>query len=139
MTMAIVRRWATVLALCSLAATVAGGGDGRVSQTDVAGAGQSPSVGIAAAGHPTRDGVTTSPGHDVQLFAQSPGAVETEIGRGTANAMGEVHLAVDLPDGQESLRARCATATGVAPQSTGVTTVWVDTEAPTCAVTTPTP
>src|SRR5262249_39042725 len=83
--------------------------------------------------------VTTSAGHDVQLFVQSPGALEAEVGRGTAGATGEVHLAVDLPDGQESLRARCATSTDVAPQSTGVTTVWVDTVAPTCAVTSPTP
>jgi len=83
--------------------------------------------------------IKTNPSHEAKLFVAGPGAIETQIGSGVANAMGELRLAVDLPDGQDNLRATCAGPGGVGTRSSAVTSVWVDTVAPTCTITSPVP
>ncbi|HVV87412.1 MAG TPA: hypothetical protein VHE35_30430, partial [Kofleriaceae bacterium] len=83
--------------------------------------------------------VTTTPGHDVKLYVTGGGMAETEAGAGTANAMGEVTLSVTLPEGVANIRAACSGTGGVGDASSAVTSVYVDTVAPTCAVASPMP
>lgn len=81
--------------------------------------------------------VTARPGELVRLLVSGPGMPETEVAGGTAGDDGTVALAVSLPDGQVALRAECGAAG--APRSSGVTSVFVDTTAPTCAIDAPVP
>ncbi len=83
--------------------------------------------------------VTTSPGHEVKLFLSGPGAVETQVGTGIANDTGELRLAMSLPEGQDNLRVACAGPGGVGSRSSGVTSVFVDTVAPVCTISSPVP
>lgn len=82
--------------------------------------------------------IRTAAGHQVKLYLSGPGVVETEIGAGTADEDGELRLAVSLPEGQDNLRVECA-GPGAGPRSSGVVSVYVDTVAPSCAITAPLP
>ncbi len=83
--------------------------------------------------------VTTTPGHAVKLFVTGGGALEAEVGAGTADAEGKVTLAVSLPEGVANLRAECTGTNGLGAASSAVTSVYVDTVAPSCAVAAPLP
>jgi hypothetical protein len=50
-----------------------------------------------------------------------------------------VTLATSAPEGQVNLRAECGVADGVTARSSGVTSIFVDTVAPVCAMVDPTP
>ncbi len=83
--------------------------------------------------------ITTTPGHQVTLFVTGGGQPEAEVGAGTADAEGNLTLAVSLPEGVANVRAECSGAAGLGDASSGVQSVYVDTVAPTCAVAAPVP
>jgi len=83
--------------------------------------------------------ITARPGEQVKLFLSAPGVPETEVAAGTIGDAGTVSLATSAPEGQINLRAECGVADGVTSRSSGVTSVFVDTVAPACAMTDPTP
>jgi len=94
------------------------------------------------AGQPGYQGdiiVRTTPGDSVAVFLSGPGAVETQVGAGTASDTGELRLAMSLPEGQDNLRVQCSGPGGVDARSSGVVSVYVDTVAPTCTLTSPVP
>jgi hypothetical protein len=78
-------------------------------------------------------------GERVKLFLSAPGLPEAEIAAGTAGDAGTVTLATSAPEGQVNLRAECGVADGVTARSSGVTSIFVDTVAPVCAMVDPTP
>lgn len=83
--------------------------------------------------------VRTTPGNGVVLFLSGPGAVETQVGSGTANDVGELRLAMSLPEGQDNLRIECSGPNGLGTRSSGVVSVFVDTVSPACSLTSPVP
>lgn len=83
--------------------------------------------------------ITARPGEQVKLFLSAPGVPEMEVAAGTIGDAGTVSLATSAPEGQVNLRAECGVADGVASRSSGVTSVFVDTVAPACAMIDPTP
>ncbi len=83
--------------------------------------------------------VKARPGEQVKLFMSAPGVPEMEIAAGTIGDTGQVSLATSAPEGQVNLRAECGVADGVAPRSSGVTSIFVDTVGPACALVEPTP
>ena len=83
--------------------------------------------------------ITTTPGHDVTLFVTGGGALETEVGAGTADATGKLTLAVSLPEGVANIRAACTGTAGLGDASSGVSSVYVDTVAPNCSIAAPVP
>ncbi|MBZ0231870.1 MAG: hypothetical protein K8M05_05925 [Deltaproteobacteria bacterium] len=83
--------------------------------------------------------VRTTPGDSVAVFLSGPGAVETQVGAGTASDTGELRLAMSLPEGQDNLRVQCSGPNGLGARSSGVVSVYVDTMAPTCTLTAPVP
>ncbi|HUQ08362.1 MAG TPA: integrin alpha [Kofleriaceae bacterium] len=83
--------------------------------------------------------VRTTPGDSVVVFLSGPGAVETQVGSGTATDVGELRLAMSLPEGQDNLRVACSGPNGLGTRSSGVLSVYVDTVSPTCALTSPLP
>ena len=91
----------------------------------------------ALPGHQGDVVVLTQPGHDVRVYLSGPGAVETQVGAGTAGDTGELRLAMSLPEGQDNLRAECVSPTG--QRSSPVISVFVDTVAPACTLTSPLP
>ena len=78
-------------------------------------------------------------GEQVKLYLSAPGVPETEVAAGTVGDTNQVNLAISAPEGQVNLRAECGAADGVTPRSSGVTSIFVDTVAPTCAMVAPTP
>ena len=91
------------------------------------------------AGHQTDAVITARPGEQVKLFLSSPGVPEAEVAAGAVGDDGTTELAAVLPDGQVNLRAECGVASGTGSRSSGVTSVFVDTAAPTCALIAPVP
>lgn len=83
--------------------------------------------------------VRTTPGDSVTVFLSGPGAVETQVGAGTASDIGELRLAMSLPEGQDNLRVQCSGPNGLGMRSSAVVSVFVDTVAPTCTLTSPVP
>ena len=83
--------------------------------------------------------ITTTPGHDVKLFVTGGGMLETEVGAGTADESGKLTLAVSLPEGVANVRAECKGTAGLGDAGSGVSSVYVDTVAPNCAIATPVP
>lgn len=83
--------------------------------------------------------VTTKAGDTVGVFLSGPGAVETQVGSGTADGTGELRLAMNLPEGQDNLRVQCTGPAGTGVRSSGVTSVFVDTVSPACSLTSPVP
>src|SRR5207244_752540 len=70
--------------------------------------------------------VRTKAGDTVSVFLSGPGAVETQVGTGTAADNGELVLAMNLPEGQDNLRIQCTGPAGTGVRSSGVTSVFVD-------------
>ena len=93
----------------------------------------------AMAGYQGDVEITTTPGHSVKLYVSGGGALESEIGAGTADEDGKVTLAVSLPEGVANVRAECVGAGGLGHASSPVASVFVDTVGPNCAVSAPTP
>ncbi|MCB9559537.1 MAG: VCBS repeat-containing protein [Kofleriaceae bacterium] len=84
--------------------------------------------------------ITTSPGADVEVFLiGGDSGQETSAGVVTADGDGAAELAVTLGQGRQGLRAVCTAAGGVLTSPSLTTTVFVDTEEPTCALTSPAP
>jgi hypothetical protein len=83
--------------------------------------------------------ITARPGEQVKLFLSAPGVPETEVAAGTVGDTGTVSLATSAPEGQVNLRAECGVADGVTSRSSGVTSIFVDTVAPACAMIEPIP
>lgn len=83
--------------------------------------------------------VRAPPGHEIQVFVSSPGVLEQALGSGTAGDSGELRLAASLPEGQDNVRAECSGPGGAGTRSSGSISVFVDTVAPTCAMTVPVP
>lgn len=83
--------------------------------------------------------ITARPGEQVKLFLSAPGVPETEVAAGTVGDTGTVSLATSAPEGQVNLRAECGVADGVTSRSSGVTSIFVDTVAPACAMLEPIP
>lgn len=83
--------------------------------------------------------ITTTPGHTVKLYVTGGGQPEAELGAGTAGDDGKLTLAVSLPEGVANLRATCLGEGGLGDAASPVYSVFVDTVAPTCAMTAPTP
>ncbi len=82
--------------------------------------------------------VNTLPGYEVELFVLDD-AGETSAGDETAGADGVATFALSLGQGRQSVRAICTSATGAVSSPSTSTTVFVDTEAPDCAMTGPAP
>ncbi|MEZ4401534.1 MAG: Ig-like domain repeat protein [Kofleriaceae bacterium] len=78
-------------------------------------------------------------GEQAKLFLSAPGVPEMEIGAGAIGDTGEARLPISAPEGQVNLRAECGVAASVGSRSSSVTSVFVDTVAPTCAMVAPTP
>ena len=93
----------------------------------------------AAAGFQTDTIVRARPGEQVRLLLSAPGVPESEIGAGTIGDTGELSLAITAPEGQVNLRAECGVTDALGARSSGVTSVFVDTVAPTCTLVAPTP
>jgi hypothetical protein len=82
--------------------------------------------------------VHTVAGYEVELFVLGDVGQETSAGTAAADDGGVASFALALGQGRQSVRAVCSAATGAATASL-TTTVFVDTEAPACAVTFPVP
>ena len=93
----------------------------------------------AAPGFQTDTIVRARPGEQVRLLLSAPGVPESEVGAGTIGDTGELNLATTAPEGQVNLRAECGVTDALGPRSSGVTSVFVDTVAPTCTLTSPMP
>ena len=83
--------------------------------------------------------ITTTPGHAVKLYVTGGGALESDVGAGTADEDGLLTLAVSLPEGVANLRAACTGSGGVGDAGSGVVSVFVDTVAPACELAGPVP
>jgi hypothetical protein len=81
--------------------------------------------------------VATAPGFEVELFVTDDG-VESSAGNATADDAGDASFAVTLGQGRQSLRAVCRSSSGSSSNASTSTAVFVDTEAPDCAMTNPT-
>ncbi|MBK9034451.1 MAG: hypothetical protein IPL61_24820 [Myxococcales bacterium] len=93
----------------------------------------------AAAGYQGDVVIRARAGEQVRLFLSAPGVPEAEIGAGTVGDNGQTSLTLSAPEGQVNLRAECGVAASVGSRSSGVTSVFVDTVAPNCAMVDPTP
>jgi hypothetical protein len=82
--------------------------------------------------------IAADPGAQVELFViAGDTGVETSAGTAAADASGQAHFALSLAQGRQALRAVCRS--GALTRASLTTTVFVDTEAPSCALTAPAP
>jgi len=81
--------------------------------------------------------VAAQAGQEVELFVLDASGVEASAGSATADGAGDATFAIDLGQGRNTLRAVCRS--GAASSASLATTVYVDTEAPDCAMTFPVP
>jgi hypothetical protein len=79
--------------------------------------------------------VITRGGYEVELFVLSATGEESSVGTATADFEGDATFAVTLAQGRQTLRAVCSLGSLSSPSIS--TSVFVDTEAPSCAVTAP--
>jgi hypothetical protein len=83
--------------------------------------------------------ITTSPGYDVELFVLDVASgIETSAGAVSADGEGLASFPLTLAQGRQVLWAECVSSSGTRSDSSGNTSVFVDTEAPTCDLVYPT-